>query len=216
MAKKSPHEIRCSVCEKGVLREKKIDQDLSPLLGLNVLVSGAPALVCSNCGEITVMGDVLEQVSLDLAASILRQEKLAPDEIRYLRKLLGYRQEDLADKLGVTRATVNRWETGGDSGRWPPCLRGPLPRLLSAPVTKPGVRRRGEDLRDGPDDQAEVQEDPVRVPGTKPPRSSGVSGVHPDPNARQMANHLFLTRRTTWHRPRRWTTTSPTASRYLT
>lgn len=119
MAKKS-HEIRCSVCEKGVLREKKTDQDLSPLLGLNVLVSGAPALVCSNCGEITVMGDVLEQVSLDLAASILRQEKLAPDEIRYLRKLLGYRQEDLADKLGVTRATVNRWETGGDLVDGPP------------------------------------------------------------------------------------------------
>jgi YgiT-type zinc finger domain-containing protein len=119
MPKKS-HEIRCSVCEKGVLREKRADQDLSPLLGLNVVVCGAPALVCSHCGETTVMGDVLEQVSLDLAASILRQEKLAPDEIRYLRKLLGYRQEDLADKLGVTRATVNRWEKGGDLVDGPP------------------------------------------------------------------------------------------------
>ncbi len=32
MAKKSPHEIRCSVCEKGVLREKRADQDLSLML----------------------------------------------------------------------------------------------------------------------------------------------------------------------------------------
>lgn len=114
MAKK-PREIQCSACGEGMLRRKQVTQDVGDLLGIpGVVVKGAPALVCSKCGEITLDGAVLERVSLMLAARILGQSELKPTEVRYLRKLLGDRQEDLADKLGVTRATVNRWEKGSD------------------------------------------------------------------------------------------------------
>ena len=34
------------------------------------------------------------------------------DRIQYLRKQKGYSQEDLADKVGVSFATINRWEQG--------------------------------------------------------------------------------------------------------
>jgi len=120
MAKKVT-EIRCSVCGKGMLRRKRLDQDVGDVLGLEgVVLKDAPALVCSKCGEVTLDGAVLEQVALIVAAHILRQSELAPAEVRYLRKLLGDRQEDLADKLGVTRATVNRWEMGTTPVTGPP------------------------------------------------------------------------------------------------
>jgi YgiT-type zinc finger domain-containing protein len=112
MAKKS-REIRCSVCGKGILRQRFVTHDVGDLLGLKeVVIKDAPALVCSKCGEVTIDGRLLEEVSFIIAASIISQSVLDPMEVRYLRNLLGDRQQDLADKLGVTRATVNRWEMG--------------------------------------------------------------------------------------------------------
>ena len=114
MAKKS-REIRCSVCGKGTLRQRLVTHDVGDLLGLKqVVVKNALVWVCPKCGEVTVDGAMLEQVSFAIAASIISQSVLEPIEVRYLRKLLGDRQQDLADKLGVNRATVNRWEMGSD------------------------------------------------------------------------------------------------------
>ena len=120
MAKKT-NAIVCSVCGKGTLRRRRVDHEVGELLGLpGVTLRDAPAWVCSKCGEVSVDGAVLERVSLLLAARILEQSELAPAEIRYLRKLLGYRQEDLAAKLEVTRATVNRWEMSKGPVTGPP------------------------------------------------------------------------------------------------
>jgi len=105
--------IRCSVCKKGTLQPRVVTHDVGHLLGLpSVVVDKLRALVCSDCGEITLEGAMLDQISLLVAARILEQPKVAPVEIRYLRRLLGYTQEQLAEKLDVTRATVNRWEVG--------------------------------------------------------------------------------------------------------
>lgn len=47
-----------------------------------------------------------------IAASIATAEgRMTAQEVRYLRTWLGHTQEELADLLDVTRATVNRWET---------------------------------------------------------------------------------------------------------
>ena len=43
----------------------------------------------------------------------LTQAELEPIEVRFLRKLLEYTQADLAEHLGVDRATANRWEQDG-------------------------------------------------------------------------------------------------------
>ena len=39
------------------------------------------------------------------------------DDVRRLRRALGLTQEEMARKIGVTHATVNRWENGVHSPR---------------------------------------------------------------------------------------------------
>lgn len=103
--------IRCSECEEGVLEKKTIEHDVGALLGMNeVRVTNLPALVCNRCRSVAVEGGILDKMTFALASVILRQTLLDGIEVRFLRKLLGDTQNDLAEKLGVDRITVNRWE----------------------------------------------------------------------------------------------------------
>lgn len=43
---------------------------------------------------------------------VLQPQPMNGEEVRYLRKHLGYSQEEFAQVLGVTRASVARWESG--------------------------------------------------------------------------------------------------------
>jgi hypothetical protein len=103
--------IRCSECEDGVLGKKTIEHDVGALLGMNeVRVTNLPALVCNRCSAVAVEGEILDKISLALASVILRRPTVDGLEVRYLRKLMGDTQADLAERLGVDRVTVNRWE----------------------------------------------------------------------------------------------------------
>jgi DNA-binding XRE family transcriptional regulator len=105
----------CPKCGKGKLSVKAGKQDLGPLLGLErVIVTNLAAPVCNACGAVLVPGDFLGIVSLSIAGSMLTQAELEPMEVRFLRKLLEYTQADLAEHLGVDRATSNRWEQEGN------------------------------------------------------------------------------------------------------
>jgi transcriptional regulator with XRE-family HTH domain len=44
----------------------------------------------------------------------MQHRMLAPIEIRFLRKHIGLSGEDFAQRMGVTRETVSRWETGAN------------------------------------------------------------------------------------------------------
>ncbi len=112
--------IRCSVCGKGKLLHRVIEHDVGDLLEMRkVVVSNLPARVCSKCGSVSLYGNILEQVAAQLAADLLRQSEIFPFEARFLRKLVGDTQEQLANRLGVARATVNRWENGEAPSRGP-------------------------------------------------------------------------------------------------
>ena len=116
----SSSDIRCSVCGKGKLVHRVIEHDVGGLLDMKkVVVSNLPALVCSKCGSVSMYGGILEQIALQLAATILRLSELFPLEVRYLRKLVGDTQEEFARRLGVARITVNRWEKGEEPSRGP-------------------------------------------------------------------------------------------------
>jgi DNA-binding transcriptional regulator YiaG len=48
-----------------------------------------------------------------IASALVRKPApLAPAEIRFLRKRLGYSQADFAKRMGVASESVSRWETG--------------------------------------------------------------------------------------------------------
>jgi hypothetical protein len=99
------------VCGEGRLAEKVVSHDVGPLLGMpHVEVEHLPALACAKCGAVTVAGEMLDAVSMLLAALLLRQTSLDATEVRYLRRMAGDTQEEFARRLEVDRATVNRWE----------------------------------------------------------------------------------------------------------
>lgn len=109
--------IRCSQCQQGEMREGRVENyDASAMVGLaSVVLLGAPALVCNHCAQVMFEGKIVDAITNDLARLIVRQgDDLRPDEIRFLRELLGMTQAELAERLGVSRATINRWETGND------------------------------------------------------------------------------------------------------
>jgi YgiT-type zinc finger domain-containing protein len=112
--KDSQRGTTCPSCGKGKLTSKAGKKNLGPLLGLKeVTVENLSAPSCPACGAVLVPGDVLELVSLAVAGSMLTQAELEPIEVRFLRKVLEYTQADLAEHLGVDRATANRWEQEG-------------------------------------------------------------------------------------------------------
>lgn len=104
-------QLRCSDCGKANFELRRITHDLGSLLGMTeVLVENYPALVCAKCKAVSHIGEVLSEVEMILAAMILDRGTIDHLEVRYLRKLLGYTQEEFAQKLGVERITVSRWE----------------------------------------------------------------------------------------------------------
>ena len=68
---------------------------------------------CPRCGEHEAVIPKVEQLHGAIATAISRKaSRLLPEEIRFLRKHLGWSGSDFAAHLGVSRETVSRWETG--------------------------------------------------------------------------------------------------------
>jgi putative zinc finger/helix-turn-helix YgiT family protein len=83
-----------------------------------VYLNGVKIHTCTNaeCGEEEVEIPNLVELHNLLAEITAKQEnKLVPEEIRFLRTHLGYSGVDFARKLGVDAATVSRWENGKTS-----------------------------------------------------------------------------------------------------
>jgi putative zinc finger/helix-turn-helix YgiT family protein len=78
----------------------------------NVVLVDVEVRRCQNCGEITVSIPRIEELHRTLAMALIRQTgRLAPSEIRFLRKWLGWSGVDFAKHMGVAPETVSRWES---------------------------------------------------------------------------------------------------------
>lgn len=107
--------MKCDICNKGKFVRRDLGRyDLGKVLGLEaVTLLGAKGLVCDKCGEVILDGEVIEQATEALNIVLVSQAGvLDPREARYLRKELEMTQEQLAERLGVHRVSVARWETG--------------------------------------------------------------------------------------------------------
>lgn len=78
-----------------------------------IMLRGVDVFTCPSCGEEEVSIPHIEELNRTIAGELVRKKgQLAPAEIRFLRKLLGWSGVDFAGTFGVTPETVSRWESG--------------------------------------------------------------------------------------------------------
>jgi putative zinc finger/helix-turn-helix YgiT family protein len=79
----------------------------------NVTLVGVEVSRCPSCGEYEVAIPSIEGLHRALALAVVRKRaRLTAQEIRFLRKSLGWSGADFAARMGVTPESVSRWETG--------------------------------------------------------------------------------------------------------
>lgn len=119
--------MKCFECG-AIMVERREDHrytesGLSQVVLVDVVVRECP------CGERELVLPDLEELHRSLAHAIASQPgRLPGEEIRYLRKWLGWSGADFAEHMGVDRTTTYRWET--DDVRMPQAAEVML-RLLS-------------------------------------------------------------------------------------
>ncbi len=104
----------CLVCgaEMNAGREN-FRYDACGLSGVTLI--GVEVRRCPQCGEYEVAIPQIEDLHKAIAQALIRKtSRLTPEEIRYLRKYLGWSGVDFAQRMGTTPETVSRWETGTD------------------------------------------------------------------------------------------------------
>lgn len=79
----------------------------------NIVLADVDVRSCAKCGEREVVIPRLDELHRAIAREVIEQKgQLVPEQIRFLRKYLGWSQSDLAAHMSVQSETVSRWETG--------------------------------------------------------------------------------------------------------
>lgn len=77
----------------------------------NVILKGIPVYECAKCKEIYPLLSNVKELHKIIAQKILNKKSLlSGEELRFLRKEMMLKAQDLARILGVTKVTVSRWE----------------------------------------------------------------------------------------------------------
>ena len=105
---------RCYACGKAEMTDivGVHEYDLAAL-PYRVSLVGVPILRCPECGEEAVTIPDPEGLHAALSLHITEVERtLLPEEIRFLRRFLDLKADELADVMGVDVKTLSRWENG--------------------------------------------------------------------------------------------------------
>lgn len=77
----------------------------------NIILVDIPIYRCVSCKETEVEIPGTKELHIFIAFMLLfKPTHLNGAEARFLRKSMGYTEEDLANSLGIKRVTVSRWE----------------------------------------------------------------------------------------------------------
>jgi len=77
----------------------------------SIVLRGVEIRRCGDCNETEVAIPALEDLHRLIARTlILKHDRLAAEEIRFLRKHLGFTGVEMASYIGVTPESVSRWE----------------------------------------------------------------------------------------------------------
>ena len=103
--------MKCPQCRHEMVRNTENHRYTESGLS-NVVLVGVEVRRCPHCGETMVSIPRMEELHQTLAMALIRHTgRLAPSEIRFLRKWLGWSGVDFAKHMGVTPETVSRWES---------------------------------------------------------------------------------------------------------
>jgi putative zinc finger/helix-turn-helix YgiT family protein len=100
--------VDCGASATGRLQEYQYTEcGLSSVKLLNVMVYR-----CHACGSTFPEIPAIERLHLMIAVSLLQKEALlSGEEVRFLRKVAGLTQSELAEIMGVHKTTPTGWET---------------------------------------------------------------------------------------------------------
>ncbi len=104
--------LQCG-CEMTVKRENYSYRECGlPITLVNIEVSR-----CPSCGEHEVEIPNIQGLHRLIAETVARKKStLTPNEMRFLRKYIGFSGVSFAEFIGVHAETVCRWETGKNTG----------------------------------------------------------------------------------------------------
>ena len=105
--------MKCDECGGPVTTERNAVRryDIGGLP--HVELHGVEVSKCASCGLESLAIARIGQLHRVLVQGFVTQHRmLAPVEIRFLRKHIGLSGGDFAQRMGVARETVSRWETG--------------------------------------------------------------------------------------------------------
>lgn len=105
--------MNCLACGKGMKPSKILNYQYLESGLKNIFLKNIKSWNCVVCGEVEVEIPYLENLQSVIAKTIAcQQEKLKPEEIRFLRVHLGLSAVAFSRVLSVEAETVSRWERG--------------------------------------------------------------------------------------------------------
>lgn len=104
--------MKCLEC--GAQMETSVENYAYKECGLsNITLTHTKVSRCPSCGEQEVHIPKPAQLHRELAKAVAKKEaRLTAQEIRFLRKYLGWSGADFARQFNVKAQTVSRWENG--------------------------------------------------------------------------------------------------------
>jgi len=107
--------MKCPICRSEMVTRK--GNYLYTESGLNhITLHNVEIRNCKKCGEQTVSIPKIEELHRVIAFAVIKKkERLSAEEIRFLRKYLGWSGKDFAEHMGVAPETVSRWENDRES-----------------------------------------------------------------------------------------------------
>ena len=100
----------CSGCGAKALR--RTEKMLTREVGGHSFRAKVPATRCGRCGDVLFASADLRRFDDAVAVSLLGAGITRSDGLKFVRKAMGMRADELARLLGVRPETVSRWENG--------------------------------------------------------------------------------------------------------
>jgi len=104
---------KCRDCGQTAVETRREDHQYIESGLSNVIVKGMEIRECTACGARTNVLPRVTELHRTIAMALVRKSsRLASEEIRFLRKEMGWSGRDFASHMGVVHETVSRWENG--------------------------------------------------------------------------------------------------------